>query len=182
MRRQKAIHHRADALRGRIIPQHGHDLHRQLGIQVSENLNDAPGRPKPCQRLELRNRIDEFGFIVGILVQPLRGIERNTRQFLGFVAGFGTFLVRMYLQGQRAFRGDELHQIGQARSEALHHRSPQRAHGVGRNPVLQSQGVLLGLPRGVEQNRGRQLVGAEPHFCQRLTGRTDAKALLDSRI
>ena len=135
--------------------------HREGGQQRGRRGGPA----EAAQSLELAQRADHFGLVVGIAVAALGGVQRESEGVLGGEAGPGLVQRGVGLDGQRQARGEHLEQEGQARTEAGRARRAEFALGVGRDQLVQPSRTLAAVGAGRVAG-----VGAHPQLGLRLTG------------
>ena len=89
------------------------------------------GARKPHRPVERRERADQFGLVVGVLVVAVRGVDRDAARLLVRVALLRLRQVGVHLEGERGAGGEDLEQERQPGPEGGDGRRAQLAFRVG---------------------------------------------------
>ena len=109
-------------------------------LKGAHQLNRAFGRPESGQRLEVRQRNEQFRLVAAIAVIAHRGVQRHAAAILALIAVEGLFGAGVRLQRQRFIGGEHFDEEGQHIAEPVPHR-----------------GAELGLRIGTDGSRQRRL-------------------------
>jgi hypothetical protein len=145
-----------------------------------EDLGRLGGNPEAAQSVERGERTDQFGFVVGVLVVAVRGVDGDPASFLVGVPLLRLGEVRVDLERERCCGGEHLEEERQSRAELLHRRCAELGLGCGGEDV----GQRLGLRRRAGflcagDAGGRAGVGAHPQFGLRFAGGLGAEEFRD---
>ena len=88
-----------------------------VDLQRLQRAAASVGGAEAAQALERRERADQFGLVVGVLVVALRRVERDAGALLVRVPLPRLGEVGVDLEGQGGAGGEQLEQEGQARPE-----------------------------------------------------------------
>jgi hypothetical protein len=81
-----------------------------VDLQGREQVCGLQRGPEAAQTVELRERADQFGLVVGVLVVAVRGVDRDTATLLVLVTLPGLVEVGVHLEGEGSARGEDLQQ------------------------------------------------------------------------
>ena len=123
-----------------------------------------------AQAVELGERADQFGLVVGVLVVAVAGVHGDAAALLVLVTLLRLLQVGVHLEGERGAGGEDLEEEGQPGAELRHGRGAQLALGVGLDDL--DERAALGA-------RGCPRVRAHPHLRLRFAGRLGPQELRD---
>ena len=113
----------------------------QRRAQSVEQAGGARVRAEPGERLELRQRDNQLGLVVRVLVVAARVVQVNARRLLAAEPLDGLRFRRVRLQRQRRARRKQLEQERQVLVELVGHALPKRRSGIVRDDRVQAAGA-----------------------------------------
>ena len=111
------------------------------------------GPAEAAQAVEGRERADQLGLVVGVLVVAVRRVDRDAAALLVGVALLRLGEVGVDLEGERGAGGEQLEQEGQAGAEGADGGGAEFALGVGRDDVREGA-ARPALVAAVDARRG----------------------------
>lgn len=124
---------RQDLAQRRLLGVCAQDVHVRLervDVESSEQVGRFGGCAEAAEAVEVRQRADEFGLVVGVLVVAVRGVDRDAAALFVRVPLLRLGEVGVDLEGERGSGREDFEQEGQSRAE-LRYRSARPVRPPG---------------------------------------------------